>query len=112
MPEPELTARKLAHWVAACESGRHVHHPMETCDEYEEFAAHVRAWWERAFAEAFTAAERRLVTGNGTGEPRGLAAWEPSEPTPIERALAILDPDLRRCPLYEAGPPPLPPVPS
>jgi hypothetical protein len=31
----------------------------------------------------------------------------PPEPTPAERALAILDPALRRCPLYKAGPPTL-----
>ena len=103
MPE-ELIARKLVQYVAACDTGRHVHHPQQTCEEYEEFAAHVRAWWEQAFAEAFAAAERRLVTGSMTGEPRGLAAWKPSEPTAIERALAILDPELRRCPLYDAGP--------
>ena len=29
----------------------------------------------------------------------------PPPPTPAERALAILDPHLRACPLYKAGPP-------
>ncbi|MET8766350.1 hypothetical protein [Streptomyces sp. NPDC004658] len=107
MPEPELTARKLIQWVPACETGRHTHHPGETCDEYEEFAAHVRAWFEQSFAALYAAAERRLVTGDGTGEPRGVLAWEPTEPTPVERALAILGPELRCCPLYNAGPPAL-----
>jgi hypothetical protein len=101
----ELTARKLVQYVPACETGRHVHHPMETCGEYEEFAARVRAWYEKALVETFAEAERQLVTGNMTGVPRGVAAWEPGEPTPLERALAVLDPELRRCPLYDAGPP-------
>ena len=33
----------------------------------------------------------------------GIAPAEP-EPTPAERALAILDPELRHCPLYKAWP--------
>ncbi|UOB09110.1 hypothetical protein MQE23_08595 [Streptomyces sp. HP-A2021] len=107
MPD-ELTVRKLIQYVPACDSGRHVHHPQETCDEYEEFSAHVRAYFQRIFAEAYAEADRLLITGNGTGEPRGLADWEPKEPTPIERALAILEPELRRCPMYKAGPPALP----
>ncbi|MFI0233126.1 hypothetical protein [Streptomyces sp. NPDC017086] len=107
MPEPELTVRKLIQYVPACETGRHTLHPMETCDEYEAFAAHVRAWFEKSFAALYADAERRLVTGNGTGEPRSILNWEPAEPTPLERAFAILDQELRRCPLYTAGPPAL-----
>jgi hypothetical protein len=105
--EPELTARKLIQYVPACETGRHVHHPMESCDEYEAFAAHVRDYFARIFTEAYAEADRLWITGNGTGEPRGVLGCEPAEPTPTERALAILDPELRRCPLYNAGPPAL-----
>lgn len=56
----------------------------------------------RMFAEAYAEA---LVYGDGTGEPRGVSGWEPVEPTPVERAFAILDPHLRACPLYDAGAP-------
>lgn len=58
-----------------------------------------------AFMAALHKAIDATVTGNGTGEPRGFLAREEREPTPAERALAILDPELRRCPLYDAGPP-------
>lgn len=106
-PEPELTARKLIQYGPACETGRHTLHPMETCDEYEAFAAHVSAWYEDAFAALYAEAERRLITGNETDEPRGILDWEPAEPTSLERAFAILDSELRRCPLYVAGAPAL-----
>jgi hypothetical protein len=51
-----------------------------------------------AYAEAQAAVGRILIYGTGTGQ---------REPTPAERALQILDPALRRCPLYKAGPPTL-----
>jgi hypothetical protein len=99
---PDLHARKLAVHVPACETGQHVMHPTETCEEYEAFSAHVRAF----FADTFAEADRLLIHGNGTGEPRGiLATPPPREPTPLERALDILDAELRACPLYDAGPP-------
>ncbi|MEV7389598.1 hypothetical protein [Streptomyces sp. NPDC091215] len=64
--------------------------------DFENFVA-------RMFAEAYAEA---LVMGDGTGEPRGILdiVRELAEPTPAERALAILDPHLRACPLYNAGP--------
>jgi hypothetical protein len=54
-----------------------------------------------AHAAAIAAVEREVVTGNGTGEPRGIFAWLPREPTPAERAVEILAPELRWCPLYK-----------
>jgi hypothetical protein len=82
----------------------------------------------QVFAETQTAVDQLLIHGNGTGEPRGFLSAErisipyslsddeiadhgyvvgPPEPSPAERALAILDPELRACPLYNAGPPTL-----
>lgn len=105
-PVPDLHARKLAIHVPACETGQHTMHPMETCEEYEAFSAHVRAFFANVFAEAYAEVDRRLITGNGTGEALGILATPPlREPTPVDRALAILDPELRHCPLYDAGPP-------
>lgn len=102
----ELHARKIAVHVPACESGQHTMHPLETCEDYEAFSAHVRAFFANAFAEAYAETDRRLITGNGTGEPLGiLATPPPREPTPMERALDLLAPELRACPLYDAGPP-------
>ena len=70
----------------------------------------VAALYWQALAEAFAETQAevdRWLLGNGTGEPRGILALaaEPAEPTPVERALALLDPHLRACPLYDAGPP-------
>ncbi|MFI2426533.1 hypothetical protein ACH5A7_20960 [Streptomyces sp. NPDC018955] len=53
MPE-ELTVRKLIQYVPACDTGRHVIHPMETCDEYEAYCATVRAWWVNSVEPIFT----------------------------------------------------------
>ncbi|MEU1445480.1 hypothetical protein [Streptomyces mirabilis] len=58
-----------------------------------------------AFMQALHKAIEETVTGNGTGEMLGFLPREQREPTPVERALAILDAELRRCPLYKAGPP-------
>ena len=96
------------------------------------FEAYLERSLRQAYAEAGAEAQRvfdqRYITGNGTGEPRGFLTakrisipyplsdaevadhgfivGEPEpEPTPAERALAILDPHLRACPLYNAGPP-------
>jgi len=68
------------------------------------------AMYRQALAEAYAEADReidRLIYGNGTGVPRGILSWEERPPTPVERAFAILDPHLRSCPLYDAGPPAL-----
>jgi hypothetical protein len=46
---PDLHARKIAVHVPACETGQHVMHPMETCEEYEAFSAHVRAYFADVF---------------------------------------------------------------
>ena len=66
---------------------------LNSCDD----AADERQLWQvinERFAEA-------LVTGNGTGQIVGfLAMADAPEPTPVERALAILAPHLRREPLY------------
>jgi len=53
-------------------------------------------------ASTFTAAEaERLVTGDGTGAPLGFFALEAApEPTPAERAFAILEPHLVGVTLY------------
>ena len=49
---------------------------------------------------------RTLIDGDSTGQPLGFRIIDPpAEPTPMDRALALLDPELRACPLYEAGPP-------
>ena len=74
----------------------------------EGFADAVAALYQQELAAAFTEADAEidlLIYGNGTGVLRGIHSWEDREPTPIERALALLDPELRRCPLYAAGPP-------
>lgn len=105
MPEPELHVRSIAHYGPVCESGRHFMHPMETCEEWEAYAAAARALYERAMAAAFAEADRLLITGNGTGEMQGFRVREPEhEPTPAERALAILEPHLSAIALYQAGP--------
>jgi hypothetical protein len=51
-PSP-LRAKKLAHLVPACDTGRHVIHPMETCDEYEAYCATARAWWASSAEPVF-----------------------------------------------------------
>lgn len=104
--------------------------PIYERDGVDGFVEVLAELWAQAYAEACAEAERefdrRWITGSGTGEIRGLLTAEKvgvpypvsdaeiadhglivrhSEPTPVERALAILDPELRRCPLYDAGPP-------
>ena len=49
---------------------------------------------------------RTLIDGDSTGAPLGFRIVDPpAEPTAMDRALALLDPHLRACPLYKAGPP-------
>jgi hypothetical protein len=117
MPEPELHVRDFTPPVPTvlCDSGQHFPHPGETCEEIEELQAVFRAYLERALRQAYAMAaaetarifDERFITGDGTGEPRGILGWESREETSMERALAILDPHLRACPLYQAGPPTL-----
>lgn len=112
MPEPELHVRDLTppRPVVLCDSGRHVAHPGETCAEFDDLQAAFRAYFEQCLAAACAVTGRLLITGNGTGEMRGFLPAEPARgPTPMERALGILDPHLRACPLYKGGPPTLPP---
>jgi hypothetical protein len=55
----------------------------------------------KALLASTTAEAERLVTGDGTGAPLGfLAMADVPEPTPGERAFAILDPHLTDVPLY------------
>ncbi|MFI6251483.1 hypothetical protein [Streptomyces sp. NPDC051016] len=122
MDEPELHVRDLTppRYVPACESGRHPIHPFLECDEIDVLAAAFNEMIEGAFAEAFAAVEAGVdgfvmsalhqaveatVNGSRSGDVIGFRAVDPAEPTPVERALAILDPHLRACPLYDAGPP-------
>lgn len=94
----DLHVTSHAKLVPACPSGRHVVHPLVECDEIDLLSA--------AFAEMYEAAVAQSIDGNGTGEPRGiLATPPPRESTPLDRALAILEPQLRACPLYDGGPP-------
>lgn len=68
-------------------------------------AASLRHMMEQLHANA-----DELIDGAGTGAPLGLlaTATQPArEPTPVELAIGILDPHLRRCPLYQPGPPAL-----
>jgi hypothetical protein len=68
----------------------------------EQLAEWVDWFTERtAHAAAVATVEQELLTGNGTGKPLGIFAWLPREPTPAERALEILAPKLRWCPLYK-----------
>ncbi|MGW2720822.1 hypothetical protein [Streptomyces sp. NPDC001492] len=131
MPEPELHVRDLTPPmpVVVCESGRHINHPGETCEEFDELQAAFRAYLERGLAAAYASAmaetdamvDRFLISGDGSGEMRGflpatrisipypLSEAEiadhgvtvlPPEPTPAERAFAILEPHLHNVPLY------------
>lgn len=53
-----------------------------------------------AFMAALHKAIDATVTGNGTGEPRGFFGPALHEPTPAERAFAVLAPHLADIPLY------------
>ena len=55
----------------------------------------------KALLASTTAEAERLVVGDGTGAPYGFLRTEPEpEPTPAERAFAILEPHLHNVPLY------------
>jgi hypothetical protein len=57
-----------------------------------------------AFAEWQAAVDHGFMWGNDALTLLGLRSVVPARgPSPIERALAILEPELRRCPLYDAG---------
>ena len=111
MPEPELHIRDLTPPLLAvvCESGRHPVHSGETCEEIDELQAMFRVYLEHSLtvAYAWAAAETEavvdqwLIAGDSTGAPYGfLAMTDMPEPTPGERAFAILEPHLTDVPLY------------
>ena len=105
--------RKVADWVPTCPAGVHLQHPDLTCEEHEELSQSFRHFLERLVAEAFARAEEdvrrfleyqeRMLADLRDWEPRGLLASlvDPGGPTPIERALQILEPHLAREPLYQ-----------
>lgn len=100
-PQAPLVRDLTPPWpVALCEFRQHVAHPGETCEEVEANAAWLRDWCARQFEAAMQEAVRGTVYGRDSGEPLGLLV--PGEPTPAERALAILQPHLDREPLYRA----------
>jgi hypothetical protein len=94
--------------------------PFYECDEVDGFAEVLAELWAQAYAEACAEAERefdrRWITGSGTGEIRGLSAARISVPyplseaeiadhgyvvdlpesTPVERAMKILEPELKK----------------
>ncbi|MGY5048271.1 hypothetical protein ACWDE0_21965 [Streptomyces sp. 900105755] len=101
MPEPELHVQQITKTAAACESGRHLVHPFLECDEIDLLSAAFMEMIESACADAFTAADQLTIVSNSTAEPIPVFGGpERAEPSPVERALAILDPHLRACPLY------------
>ena len=55
-----------------------------------------------AFERFMDALDDRWITGNGTGEIRGLLAVDDRPPTPAEQAMAILAPYLADEPLYQS----------
>lgn len=110
MSEPELHVRDLtpSFLAVVCDSGRHPMHTGETCDEIDELQAAFRAYLERSLTQAYAEAaaetdrlvDQWLLTGESTGAPLGFLAPALSEPTPAERAFAILAPHLDHVPLY------------
>jgi hypothetical protein len=94
----DLNVKRIAHWGPTCETGRHYPpHPGDTCDEIDEWIALRDAWLEQHIGAAFD----RAFDGDHDGAMTGLIAMaDAPEPTPMERALAILAPHLRREPLY------------
>ena len=51
------------------------------------------------FMDAF---DDRWITGHGTGDMRGFLAIDDQPPTPAEKAMAILAPQLANEPLYRS----------
>jgi hypothetical protein len=113
MSEPELHVRDLTPplLATACETGRHIAHPGETCEETDElravFRARLETWMVGAYSHAeqvllrdmsITAADQISIVGNGM---RGfLPLADEPEPSPGEQAFAILEPHLTDVPLY------------
>lgn len=105
---PDLPVVKYGSLVPACAEGRHFPpHPGETCDEVDALITARDQWITSVMADAYHASEtqfiKTVITGDGTGEPRGLLAnvpHQPDHPTPVQRALDILRPHLATEPLY------------
>ncbi|MFF7259499.1 hypothetical protein ACFZCL_04285 [Streptomyces sp. NPDC008159] len=122
----ESGVTKLFSWVPTCPSGTHLQHSDLTCEEHEELSKPFQDFIESLFKAVFEEARRaatqmehairalresvseeeyldRLFRGDGAGGMRGIASWlaEPTQQTPIERALQILEPHLARESLYQ-----------
>lgn len=103
MPEPELHVRDLTPPLLGvlCDTGQHLNHLGQTCEEYTQLQDQFVAFVTQGLLHGAAEAERRLVEGDGTGAPLGFLRTEPDrEPTPGERAFAILEPHLTDVPLY------------
>lgn len=100
MGEPKLNVKVVQRYGPTCDSGRHVPpHGGYTCDETDEFIAAL----DRALSVLVDrATDQPAIEGSGTLQVRGLLPLLRivHEPTPAERALAILAPNLRDEPLY------------
>ena len=101
----DLHVKHIANWYPVCETGRHIPpHPGDTCDEIDEWIAVRDAWLTQYMQTAFDLA----LTGDFDGAMTGLLGMTgqlAAEPTPVEKALAILAPHLGREPLYQPRPP-------
>ncbi|MFJ4837144.1 hypothetical protein [Streptomyces sp. NPDC088746] len=96
-PDPSDLVTQLGRIVPACSEGRHFPpHPGDTCDEVDAFITARDQWITSVLTD-------RWLYGDGTGAPLGLVAAADTrvpEPTPVERALAILRPHLAAESLY------------
>ena len=99
----ELRVKRIVPRGLACDGGRHYPpHPGDTCDEIDEWIAVRDAWLEQSLQTAFD----RALLGDFDGAMTGLLGMDiDAEPTPVEKALAILAPHLGREPLYQPQPP-------
>lgn len=94
-----LNIKPARYYGPTCDSGRHTPHGGDTCEEADDFNTALERYLSDLVQQVFDLS----IYGDGTGlPPRGLLPWltEPAEPTPAERALAILAPHLRNEPLY------------
>lgn len=107
--QPPLNVKKIARWVPACPTGRHVVHPDYTCEDIDAQQATLDGMMQDIYREAID----RSIDGNGTGQMLGLLAATPPADTTVTRALGILGPALANEPLYiPAVAPPVEPAPA
>jgi hypothetical protein len=107
---PELLDLAYAHGLTAeilagldrPQKGERPDYPGETGNLLHDSISSLYAELYKEVLEAgFAAFNKRHITGNGTGAPLGIRALaDPPEPTPAERAFAVLEPHLRDVPLY------------